>query len=79
MVEMDIDTEGRGEEEKEEEEEDVRGAANVYLNVGHAQAGDIVDFRSRDSWWLESQHGLEIALQICYGRRHVDGISGCLS
>lgn len=43
-----------------------------YLNVGHAQARDGADSRTRDSWRFEGQHGLEAGLQVCYSRRHGD-------
>ena len=41
-----------------------------YLDVGGAQCGDALNLAARYSRRLESQHGLEIALQFRYSRRH---------
>lgn len=41
-----------------------------YLNICSAESSDAVNFGSRYTRRLESQHGLEIVLQLCYGRGH---------
>lgn len=40
------------------------------LNICSAESSDAVNFGSRYTRRLESQHGLEIVLQLCYGRGH---------
>lgn len=41
-----------------------------YLDVGSAQCGDALNLAARYTRRLQSQHGLEIALQLRYGRGH---------
>jgi hypothetical protein len=45
-----------------------RRSHQSYLNVGYAEAGDGADLRTRNTRRLEGKHGLEVGLQICYGR-----------
>lgn len=40
----------------------------AYLNIGGAERGDAVDLGSGYAWRLQGQHGLEIVLQLPYGR-----------
>lgn len=43
----------------------------AYLNVGGTESCDAGDLRSRNSRWLEVEHGLQDAVQLRYGGRHV--------
>jgi hypothetical protein len=47
------------------------------LDIGSAQCGNALDLGTRYTRRLQSQHGLEITLQLCYSWRHdvciVDG------
>jgi hypothetical protein len=49
---------------------DLLNQHGLILDVGSAQCGDALDLAARYTRRLESQHGLEIALQLRYGRGH---------
>ena len=42
----------------------------TYLNVCVAESSNTLDFAPGDSWRFESQHRLEIAVELRYTRRH---------
>jgi hypothetical protein len=44
--------------------------AMTNLNICRAKRCDAGNFGSGYAWRFETEHGLEIAIQLCYSRRH---------
>lgn len=51
------------------------GQMSAYLNIRGAKRSDTVDLGSRDARSLQSQHGLEVVLQLCYSGGHGGRVS----